>query len=281
MISDYVQVDGGRLYYEVNGQGHPLVLIHAGFLDCRMWDREFELYAENYRVVRYDVRGFGKSSRPTEKFSDSKDLYTLLTHLSIPKTYLLGVSNGGRISLDFTVEHPEMVDGLILVGTGVRGYEVSGPEEEKSWDEFDAKMKPEEEAKERAIKENRLEDVVRMDVDTWAAAQKPEQRQRIFEIAMDNAHTQSEPPGKLQVSPQPPAFKRLSEIKMPTLFIVGDRDVSVMELMTRRLNSLMPGSKMVLLQGADHIANMSKPEEFSRTVLEFLESAARVPVVST
>lgn len=174
-----------------------------------------------------------------------------------------------------------MVDALILVGTGIRGYEVSGPEEERVWDEFDAKVKPEEEAKERAIKENRLEEAVKMDVDTWAAAQQPEPRQRIFEVAMDNAHTQAEPTGKLQVSPQPPAFKRLSELKMPTLFIVGDKDVPVMELMTRRLHSIMPGSKMVLLQGADHIANMSKPEEFNRTVLEFLEATVKAPLLST
>ncbi len=280
MISDYVQVDGGRLYYEVNGDGHPLVLIHAGFLDCRMWDREFKLYAKNYRVVRYDVRGFGKSSRPTEKFSDSRDLYTLLTHLSIEKTYLLGVSNGGRISLDFTVEHPDMVDGLILVGTGIRGYEVSGPEEERTWDEFDARMKPIEEAQKKAVKENRLDDAVRIDVDLWASATTGQSRQRILEIAMDNAHTQAEPPGRLQVSPQPPAFKQLSIIKASTLLIVGDKDVLGSQIVTKRLNSILPGSKMVLLDGADHIANMSKPEEFNREVLGFLEATSRAPIVS-
>lgn len=246
-----------------------------------MWDREFDLYAKNYRPIRYDVRGFGKSSRPTEKFSDSIDLYTLLKHLSIEKTYLLGVSNGGRISLDFTVEHPEMVDALILVGTGIRGYEVSGPEEEKNWDEFDAKMKPQEEAQQKAIKENRLEDAVRMDVDLWASATAGQSRQRILEIAMENAHTQAEPPGKLQVSPQPPAFKRLSEIKAPTLLIVGDKDVLDSQIITKRLNSIMPSSKMVLLHGADHIANMSKPEEFNRTVLEFLEATAKASLLST
>ncbi len=79
---------------------------------------------------------------------------------------------------------------------------------------------------------------------------------------------------KLQVSPQPPAFKRLGEIKTSTLLIIGDEDVSG-TMVSRRLNSLISGSRMVLMKGADHIANMSKPEEFDRTVLEFLETAAR------
>lgn len=280
MVSDYVQVDGAKLYYEVDGKGHPLVLIHAGFLDSRMWDKEFELYNENYRVIRYDVRGFGKSSHPTDKFSDSNDLYNLLKHLDVAKTYLLGVSNGGRISLDFAVEHPDMVDGMILVGTGIRGYKVAGPEEEKMWDEFDAMMKPTEDAQKKAVEENRLEDAVRIDVDLWAPA-AGESRQRVLDIAMDNAHAQKEPPWKLQTSPQPYAFERLSTIKAPALLIVGDRDLWGSQIITRRLHSLLPGSKMVVLQGADHIANVSKPEEFDRTVLGFLEATATTPLVST
>ncbi len=270
--------DGGKLYFEIKGEGHPLVLIHAGFLDSRMWDREFEFYAKQYKVIRYDVRGFGKSSLPKEKFSDSKDLFSLLKWLGVERTYLLGVSNGGRIAFDFITEHPEMVDALIVVGTGIRGYEPAGPEEEKVWDEFDAKMKPLEAAQEKAVRELRLMDAVRIDVDLWAAAQSPESYQHIWEIAMDNAHTQLDPPGKLQVSPEPLAFKRLGDIKVPTLFIIGDKDVSTIEIVSRRLNSMIPGSKLVLLQGADHIANMSRPEEFSRTVLEFLHKAQNILV---
>ena len=272
MDSDYVPIQGGRLYFEVNGEGQPLVLVHAGFLDSRMWDREFELFAKNFRVVRYDVRGFGGSSRPTEKFSDSNDLYALLKHLSIERAHFVGVSNGGRIGLDFAVEHPDMVDSLVLVGTGVRGYEVADPEEEKTWDEFDAKMKPIEDAQQRAVKENRLEDAVRIDVDLWAVASTGWARERVLEIAMDNAHAQAEPPWRLQVSPQPPAFKRVSVIKAPTLLIVGEKDVLSSHLIGKRLNSVMPGSKMVLLKGADHIANMSQPDMFDRTVLDFLDS---------
>ena len=80
----YAAVRGGRVYYEVQGAGHPLVLIHAGFLDRRMWDGQFELFARSYRVVHYDVRGFGESDRPQEKYSDVEDH---IANVSRPKEF--------------------------------------------------------------------------------------------------------------------------------------------------------------------------------------------------
>jgi len=199
----------------------------------------------------------------------------LLRHLGVGKACLLGISNGGRIALDFVSIHPEMVEALVLVGTGVRGYQISGPDEEKEWDEFDARVMAKEATKEKAIKEKQLKDAVTINVDLWASAQSPESRERIFKIATDNSNALVEPPwGKLQVSPQPPAFARLGDIKIPTLLIIGDKDVSG-TMVTKRLSSIIPGSKMVLLEGADHIVNMSKPREFDRTVLEFLDAVIR------
>lgn len=265
--SDYVHVDNGKIYYQVTGEGPPLVLIHAGFLDSRMWDEQFKLFADGFKVIRYDVRGFGKSDSPHDKFTNSNDLYSILKHLNITKATLIGVSNGGAIALDFAVEHPEMLERLILVGTGVWGYE-NTPEEEKIWDRFDEMMKPQE----LAVKENRLADAVEMDVNVWAAAQNPTSRKRILEIAMDNARTQAEPPGKWQIRRQPSTFKRVVEINAATLLIVGDRDVEGMILQSRRLQELIPNSKLVVVEGADHVVNLSKPDQFNRLVLEFLKN---------
>ncbi len=118
----FVETDGTRLYYEAMGEGHPLVLIHGGYMDRRMWDDQFAAFAEHYKVVCYDVRGFGKTELPHQAYTDRQDLYNLLTFLGIEKTYLLGLSLGGEIAQDFTLEHPEMVDALILVGTPIGGY---------------------------------------------------------------------------------------------------------------------------------------------------------------
>ncbi len=258
------------MYYETNGSDHPLVLIHAGFLDRRMWDEQYDRFAAKYQVVRYGVRGFGLSDRPSEKYSDVADLHALLQHLGVRKTYLLGVSNGGRIAIDFTIEHPGLVDGLVLVASGVSGYQVSGPDEERVWGEFERRMKPQEEA----VKENRILDAVEMDVDVWAPAQSLTSRQRILAIAMDNAHIQVHHPREFNVVPDPPGFQRLSEIHCPTLIMVGDRDVPGMQLVVAKIHSKIAGSRHVLIHGADHIVNMSKPEEFNRAVLEFLGELA-------
>jgi len=264
----YADVDGGRLYYETSGKGPALVLIHAGFLDSRMWDIQFQLFSENYRVIRYDVRGFGKSDVARTKFSDYKDLCRILDHLEAKTASLVGVSNGGGIASDFAVEYPSMVDHLVLVSPGMSGYKFSGPEEEKLWEEFDKQMKPQEEAD----REGRAADAVEIDVTAWAPAQTLANRERITQIAMDNFHVHVENPWKLQVPPEPRTWERLSNIRVPTLLIIGDRDVPAQILMVDNIHTHIPGSKKVLIQGADHIVNMSKPDEFNRTVLEFLRT---------
>jgi 3-oxoadipate enol-lactonase len=264
----YVAVAGGKLYYQLEGSGHPLVLIHAGFLDQRMWDEQFEHFAGDFNVIRYDVRGFGRSSRPVEKYSDVEDLYTLLRHLKVNRAFVVGVSNGGRIAIDFTINHPTMVDALVLVGSGVSGYETTGPEEDRVWGEFEKQV---EGPQQLAAKEGRIADAVQIDVDTWASAQNPANRERILKMAMDNSHIHTDPPFRLQVHPTPPGFKRLSEIQAPTLIIFGDRDVPGMRLVAQQLHTKIPGSELVEVHGADHIANMSKPDEFNRTVLDFLK----------
>ncbi len=233
-----------------------------------MWDTQFQLFSENNRVIRYDVRGFGKSDIARTKFSDYKDLRGILDHLGAKTASLVGVSNGGRIASDFAVEYPSMVDCLVLVSPGMSGYKPAGPEEEKLWEEFDKQMKPQE----AADREGRAADAVEMDVNAWASAQTRVNRERITQVAMDNFHVHVENPWKLQVPPEPRTFQRLSQIRTPTLLIIGDRDVPAQILMVDNIHSHIPGSKKVLIPGADHIVNMSKPDEFNRTVFQFLRA---------
>lgn len=266
METGQAEVDGGRLYYETSGNGPAIVLIHAGFLDRRMWDPQIPVFSKTHRVIRYDVRGFGKSDIARNTYSDYKDLRALLYHLRVKTVSLVGVSNGGRIAADFAVEYPSMLDHLVLVSPGMSGYKSSGTEEDKLWEEFDNQMKPQEEAD----REGRAADAVEMDVNAWASAQTPANRERIRQIALDNFHVHVENPWKLQVPPEPRTFQRLSQIRAPTLVVIGDRDVRPQILLTDNIHSHIPGSRRVMIQGADHIVNMSKPDEFNSTVLEFL-----------
>jgi 3-oxoadipate enol-lactonase len=267
----YAEVDGGRLYYETSGSGPAIVLIHAGFLDLRMWDPQIPVFSKTNRVIRYDVRGFGKSDIARNTYSDYKDLRALMYHLRVKTASLVGVSNGGRIAADFAVEYPSMLDRLVLVSPGMSGYKSSGPEEDKMWEEFDKQMK----SQEVAVREGRAIDAVEMDVNAWASAQTPVNRERIRQIALDNFHVQIENPWKLQVPPEPRTFERLSKIRTPTLVIIGDRDVPPQILLTDNIHSHIPGSKRVLIPGGDHLANMSKPHEFNIAVLQFLKQEAQ------
>ena len=253
------------------------MLIHAGFLDSRMWDDQFQLFAKSARVIRYDVRGFGRSSKPSAEYSDAEDLFALLKHLNIESTSILGISNGGRIALDFVSVHPSMVNRLILVSPGIRGYKSSGPEEDREWKELDKKM----DLQDLAISENRIDDAVNIDLKVWASAQGTPSKNRILKIATTNSHIHKNPPNKLQKSPEPPAFTKLDQIRIPTILIVGDQDVKGMQTMTKRLHELIPGSELRVIRGADHIANMSRPEEFNAIVSSFLEQMSHESFASS
>src|SRR3990172_7963847 len=115
----YIDVDNGRLYYEVAGDGPAVVLSHAGIADLSMWDDQFETFAERYRVIRYDVRGFGRSSTPEREYSHVDDLHRLLHHLDAYDAALVGVSMGGQIVIQFALVHPEVVTALVPVAAGL------------------------------------------------------------------------------------------------------------------------------------------------------------------
>src|SRR5574341_1505455 len=96
-----VEVNGTKLYYEMRGEGQPLVFIHGGGFDRRMWDDQFEPFSKQFKVIRYDVRGYGKSAMPTRPYSDVDDLHQLLNTLRVKKTHLVGLCMGSRIAVEF------------------------------------------------------------------------------------------------------------------------------------------------------------------------------------
>ena len=131
----FADVNGTHLYYEVAGEGHPLVLNHGGLVDNHLWDDQFAEFARHFKVIRYDMRGFGDSGlikKGMESYSMERDLFSLLQYLDIQKTYMLGLSMGGSLSIDFTLQYPEMVDALITVGAGLSGFEEDNSEELKA-----------------------------------------------------------------------------------------------------------------------------------------------------
>ena len=271
----FAEVNGTTLYYEVTGAGHPFVLIHGHLLDRRSWDEQFAVFAQHYRVIRYDQRGFGDSGLITQgkPYSDRQDLYELLKYLGIESAYLMGVSGGGALAIDFTIEHPEMVDALIPVTAGVSGFR---PSEEMM------KQHPEVVrmymSLEDAFEQHDVARAVEISLELWTdgpgrlpGQAAPDMRERVREMTMrnwerpdDEAQAQTPP-----VPLEPPAIGRLSKIGVPTLIILGEWDGP------NPLDQLaieIPGAKKVIMTETAHHPFMEKPEEFNAIVLNFLGS---------
>lgn len=250
---------GGRLWYETAGEGASVVLLHGGLWDARMWDDQFEPLAERCRVVRYDLRGYGRSDRPEAKYSHSDDLEALLIHLDIPRAALVGHSMGAAVAVDFALEYPDRVDALVLASPGLGGYEWSkdfGRRYEKA---------------EAALEKGDIQRAAELELAIWAptrSATGPDLR--IREIAMDNAHQVALDPA-LRRRPDPPAVERLGEISAPTLVVTGDQDVPDVERIAELIISRIPGARRAVMQGADHVVNMRRPADFTARLLGFLD----------
>ncbi len=267
----FAEVNGTTLYYEVAGEGHPLVLNHGGLVDHHLWDDQFEEFAQYFKVIRYDMRGFGVSGlikSGMEPYSMTRDLYSLLRFLSIEKTYILGLSMGGELAIDFTLQHPEMVDALITVSAALSGFVKSYPED------LQAKFVEMEEAFKRGDIARSVEISLQVWTDgpTRAPGQvDPVVRERVRSMTAHNFSRDDDE----DVEPQPmepPAFGRLSEIRVPTLIIVGDKDVEFILKIAHTLEEGVAGAKKVVIPDTAHHLNMEKPGEFNRAVIEFLRS---------
>ncbi len=270
----FAEVNGTRLYYEVAGEGHPLVLNHGGLVDNHLWDDQFDEFAKHFKVIRYDMRGFGNSGmikNGMEPYSMERDLFSLLQFLNIQKAYVMGLSMGGSLSVDFTLQYPEMVDALITVGAGLSGFEEEDPVE----------LKAQEEEMEEAFRRGDIARSVEISLQIWTDGpfRTPEQvnpqvRERVRAMTTHNIERGDDE----EVQPQhiePPAAGRLSEIHVPTLIIVGGEDVEFILTIADKLERDIRGAKKVVIPRTAHHLNMEKPQEFNRVVIDFLEQVGK------
>ena len=271
----FAEINGTTLYYEVAGAGHPFILVHGHLLDRRSWDDQFAVFAQRYRVIRYDQRGFGDSGLITkgEPYSDRQDLYALMKFLGIESAYLMGVSGGGALAIDFTLEHPEMVDALIPVTAGVSGFRPSEEVMQKHPEVVRMYTSLEE-----AFEQHDIARAVEISLELWTdgpgrlpGQAAPEVRERVREMTTrnwerpdDEAQAQTPP-----VPLEPPAVGRLSKIGVPTLVILGELDgPNPLD----QLAAEIPGAKKVIMAETAHHPFMEKPAEFNQIVLDFLGS---------
>jgi pimeloyl-ACP methyl ester carboxylesterase len=257
--SGYVTTETGRLFYETAGQGEAVVLIHDGLVHRETWDDQFAVLARRFRVVRYDRRGFGRSDVPSAPFSNVDDLDDVITTLALGKVALVGCSAGGGLAIDYTLQHPERVTRLVLVGAVVSGLPAS------------------EHFKDRGGHRpaDLYKDVAR-DAAYWStedpyfvSASSPGARQRVKALLTANPQNLRVPYPLLR-GPRVPALGRLGEIKAPTLLVIGAEDIPDVHAHAGAIQAGIPGARRVVIRSAGHLVHMERPEEFNRLVLEFL-----------
>ncbi len=263
-----VSVNGATLYYELVGEGEPLVLVHAGIADSRMWDAQIEAFAQHYRVIRYDMRGFGKTAMVEGPYSHHEDLRGLLDSLDVGRAHLVGCSMGGATVLDFALRFPERVGALVLVAAAVSGFEADVGQP-KQWDELVA-----------ADEAGDLERISELEVQIWVdgPGRQPEDvdaavRDLVREMNLIALENEASGLGE-ELQPKPPAVDRLVEIQAPSLLIVGDSDQPRITAAADLLEGALPNVQKVVMPGVAHLPNMERPEEFNRIVLDFLERNA-------
>jgi pimeloyl-ACP methyl ester carboxylesterase len=261
----YADVNGARIYYEVAGEGRPLVLLHGGLVDSGLWDPQFPVFAERYRTIRYDLRGYGRSSDAVAPYSHVEDLAALLRHLRIERAHVLGLSMSGTTAIDFTLAYPATVTALVHVGGGVSGYQ---PE---NVTEVEERMITAEEA---AWERGDIAEAVDVTVRLWTdgPGRTPDQvdpavRERVREMTMRIYGRGEGTPG---TPLDPPAVSRLGEIRAPTLVVHGDKDLAEIAEVADVVVRGIPGARKAVIPDAAHHPNLEKPEEFNRIVLEFL-----------
>lgn len=264
--SGYAEVNGARLWYETAGAGDALLLMHAGICDASVWDEHMAPLSARFRVIRYDMRGFGRSNLPDGPFAAHDDARALLASLGVIRAHLVGVSMGGTVALNLALTSPDCVSALVLVSTTVGGFTYAGP---PSW--VDA-LQEQIEAADAAGDADRLNE---LEVRKWVdgAGRTPDQvdpgvRTRV--LAMNRHTIELENPMATPVGLTPPAVGRLGEIHVPTLVIVGERDVPSTRASCALLAASISGARLVEMTGTAHLPCMERPAEFDAHVLGFL-----------
>ncbi|HLI82225.1 MAG TPA: alpha/beta fold hydrolase [Candidatus Binataceae bacterium] len=260
----YATSNGAKLYFEVCGEGPALVFIHAGVSDHRMWDPQVEAFASKFKVIRYDLRGFGKSTMPKESFALRDDLLAVLRHLGIDRAALVGCSMGGATAIDFTLEHPEMVTALVPVGAGVSGW--------NDWSEESGKLMAEMTS---AVRAGDTDAAFEISARYWidgpsrdASRVDPTYRERSRMLHRQNFSLELFQHNEVPLNP--PAIERLGEIKCPTMVVIGDSDAQDLRKVAQHLAAEISGATLMTIADGAHLPSLEHPMEFDRLLAQFL-----------
>ena len=259
-----IDVGGTMMYYEVGGTGQPILFIHAGVADCRMWDAQIGQLSLQHMVIRCDLRGFGRTPRGSVRFSHYRDVAALLDSLGIRRVNLVGASFGGRVAIDFALAYPQRIRSLILCAPAISGMVPS------------SEMLGIDSTEEAFLKKGDPEGAAEFNVQTWVVGpyRQPGEvpstlRQRVKEMQLRNYAVPS-PIGAESIPLEPRAITRLEKIVVPTLILIGDKDVPFFQSLSAIAANRIPNAKRNIIPDVAHMISMEKPEIFNRILVSFV-----------
>ncbi|WP_158545073.1 alpha/beta fold hydrolase [Dyella monticola] len=268
--SHWVEVEHARLHVEEAGEGEPITMLHGFLVDSGQWNNEFAALADSHHVIRYDARGFGRSTIEPGRYAHHEDLAAVLDACNVQRTALLACSGGAATALDFSLAHPERVSALIFVGAGY-------------WGRF-ANSTPAARAFGQALASFDVNGLI--DSSLRAFTDGPRRAQSDVDVAVRN-HVEAMTTHLFkrnisywtfatrdQRTPKPAALDRLHEVDAPTVLIVGREDQIEVHHLAKELRDGMPRARMIVAQGAGHHANLEAPAQVLGIVRDALSEAA-------
>ena len=262
---------GGRsstgIAFDDEGSGEPVVLVHAGVADRRMWSELAETLTPDHRVIRHDARGAGESLPPTRPWAHHTDVLDLLDELLVPRAHVIGASMGAGIAVETALARPGAVASLVLVAPGGARFAEPPPSLRAMWA-----------AEIEALDRGDVAAAVEVNLRAWVDGPRrtpdavdPDVRRRVGEMQRDAFEL---PEWDAEAAPEhelePPAADRLAELACPVLVVVGDGDDPAVIETADRIAAEAPRVRLVVWPDVAHMLTLERPAQFAALVQDFL-----------
>jgi len=257
-----IECNGISMHYEVMGKGSNLVLIHGAGDNLDMWYHQVPVFSQNYRVITYDIRGFGKTSGSVIDYSMSllaDDAYQLMKSIDVAEGYFLGYSMGGRIALELAINNSEMVKGLILANSSISPVTPSPENIERRQVTI--------ELLEKGDMPRAAEMMTTSAFSPGFKSKHPEEFDRYMKVKLQNKPDNVARVMHMLGSSRVPSD--VSKIQCPVLLIVGEKDFYMGVEQGKQAQGMLTNSELVILP-TGHAAAIELPDKFNKEVKDFL-----------